>query len=701
MVRKKLSFTTRYVLAFSVLMLFSSILLGIVILYQSVSTIRLMINKNMQYVVESAADLLDGDELAALTEDDVNGEAFRDIKERLIVFQNHEDIRYIYAVRQVGEGKFVFTVDPDPNKPAGFGEEIVVTKALIQAGQGTTAVDDTTMEDRWGDLYSAYSPVFDSKGKVAGIVGIDFDAEWYRTQIRTYTISITVITLVSVLVGGTLVFLISSRFRKRFKLLDTELSKLSTSVDQLMEAAGGSAGNVSPSAEGSTDDEIGQLTRKTRSIQQDMAVYEQLQKDQYYSDRITGLPNLNYLKQFGDDMIQRLWSENVTPAIIYFDLRSMVSYNREYGYARGDELLKLTAAVVRDAYPDAMVARGEGDHFIVISRFDDTIEKKARKIDETVRKKAFGRSSGIQCAAVRMQPELTMMEGVQRARGTLKMIGNDLNVICRFYSYEEDTEFQTDRYIVHHFEEAMNNGWIRVFYQPIVTTVTKEVSAMEALARWADPKRGLISPGVFIPVLSRFHLLHKLDLYMVEQICREFRIREETGLSGIPVSINFSAQDFDYIDAADMLEKTLKRYGISRDSIIVEITEQDLAQASDLFIEQLSRIHESGYRLWLDDFGSGYSSLNTFSQYHIDRIKFDMDLVKHLDDNNGTNRIIMKSITDMCRQLGIHTLAEGIETEEQYRFLEGIGCGMVQGFFFFRPQPVDEISRIGKNENKD
>ena len=129
------------------------------------------------------------------------------------------------------------------------------------------------------------------------------------------------------------------------------------------------------------------------------------------------------------------------------------------------------------------------------------------------------------------------------------------------------------------------------------------------------------------------------------------------------------------------------------DRLIVEITEQDLARATDSFVSQLRRIHENGYRLWLDDFGSGYSSLNVFGQYHIDRIKFDMELVRHLDDNGGANRIIMESITDMCRRMGIHTLAEGIETEEQYRFLRDIGCEMVQGFLFFRPEPLENLLR--------
>ena len=235
----------------------------------------------------------------------------------------------------------------------------------------------------------------------------------------------------------------------------------------------------------------------------------------------------------------------------------------------------------------------------------------------------------------------------------------------------------------------MQSGWVRVYYQPILRTGTEKITILEALARWVDPVRGVISPGQFIPVLSRYHLLHKLDLYMVEQICREFRIREEKGLPTIPVSVNFSAQDFDYVNVADALNRTLEEYGLPRSSIIVEITEQDLAQATGHFREQLRKIRESGYRLWLDDFGSGYSSLNVFSQYHVDRIKFDMDLVRHLDDNDGANRIIMRSIVDMCRRMGIHTLAEGIETQEQYRFLREIDCEMVQGFYFFRPEPLE------------
>lgn len=693
MARKKLSFTSRYVLAFGLLMLLTNTLLGVIILYQSNTTVRSLINKNMLDVVKSAAGLLDGDTLAALTEKDVGGETYRDIEDRLIVFQNHEDIRFIYAVKKAGENRFVFTVDPDPDEPAAFGEEIVLTDALIQAGKGIPAVDSMTAADRWGNFYSAYCPVFDSSGKVAGIVGIDFDADWYNATVRRHTISIAIITFLSVLIGGVLVFLITHNVRKRFRVLDAELNKLSSGMDQLIRDAGGNTADISSDETESTDDEIEKLAARIRVMQKDMTVYERLQKDQYYNDSVTGIPNMIFVRQFADERVNMLRTSQAQPAMFYFDIRSMVSYNTEYGYTKGDDLLRLTAHALCAAFPGALVGRGEGDHFIVIDKYDERIDQKVRQINETIKKEAYGRSTGIQCAVV-MMDNMTAAEGAQYARNTLKKIGDDLNVVCRHYSPEDDSENQISQYIIQHFDEAMQNGWIRVFYQPILETSTKKIANLEALARWIDPVRGVISPGQFIPVLSRYHLLHRLDLYMVEQICREFRLREEGGLSEIPVSVNFSARDFDYADIAGVLNRAAAQYDVPENMIIVEITEQDLALATDSFREQLLRIHESGYRLWLDDFGSGYSSLNVFGQYHIDRIKFDMELVRHLDDSSGANRIIMESITEMCRRMGIHTLAEGIETEEQYQFLRGIGCEMVQGFLFFRPEPLEKIISV-------
>lgn len=699
--KKKISFTTRYVLAFGLLMLFANTLLGIFLLYQSTLYIVSLIDKNMLDVVNTAAEILDGDALAALTEDDVGGEVFTDIENKLLAFQVHSDIVFIYTVKQVSDGKYVFVVDPDPEDPADFGEEIVITEALVSAGNGIPAVDTHPEEDRWGNFYSAFSPIFDSKGNVAAIVGIDFDADQYEALVMKQTVFGVIITVATVLISGVVVFVITYSVKKRFAEVDSELSKLSQNVDRMMVEAGAESEGIETEKKGSAVDEIENLAEKIRSLQNNMVIYGRLREDQYYKDALTGIPNLNYMKQFSDEAINNLWASQKTPAVIYFDVRSMVSYNTEYGYSRGDELLKLTANTIHRAFPNGLTCRGEGDHFIVIDEYSDDLGLKADRINDTVKSGAYGSTNGIQCAIVKMIPGLKAVDGIQYARNTLKKIGDDLNVTHRFYSYEDDNDYWLTQHIVQHFNEALHNGWIKVYYQPIIRTGTKKIAVLEALARWVEPIKGIISPGQFIPVLSQYHLLHKLDLYMVENICREFRVREEAGLPLAPVSINFSAQDFDYVDVPEVLNRTLESYGVPRDRIIVEITEQDLAKATDHFKSQLQKLHESGYKLWLDDFGSAYSSINVFSMYHVDRIKFDMNLVKHLDDNNGANRIIMSSMVDMCRRMNVHTLAEGIETEDQYEFLRTIDCELVQGFYFFKPEPAEEaIAKINSTGNR-
>ena len=138
-----------------------------------------------------------------------------------------------------------------------------------------------------------------------------------------------------------------------------------------------------------------------------------------------------------------------------------------------------------------------------------------------------------------------------------------------------------------------------------------------------------------------------------------------------------------------------ERYGldqyVDKSYFAVEITEQDVAVGADNFRDQLKRIRENGYQLWLDDFGSGYSAINMFSQFRFDLIKYDMDLIRHLDDNEGANRLILKELVYVAKKLKLLTLTEGVENEGQVRFLRGIGCELMQGFYFYRPEPLDEI----------
>ena len=207
--------------------------------------------------------------------------------------------------------------------------------------------------------------------------------------------------------------------------------------------------------------------------------------------------------------------------------------------------------------------------------------------------------------------------------------------------------------------------------------------------------RGVLSPSEFIPALEKYHLLHKLDLFVAEQVCREHPLRVSREIPILPVSVNFSAQDFEYADIPTALEEIYRRYQVPDlargKSLIVEITEQDMVKAKNKFHEQIKRLRKNGFHIWLDDFGSGYSSLNAFGHFEIDLIKFDMDLLKNLDDANGTNRRVLKAMIGVARELGIHTLAEGMETVEQKMFLQDIGCELAQGYLFHRPEPIEAM----------
>ena len=440
------------------------------------------------------------------------------------------------------------------------------------------------------------------------------------------------------------------------------------------------------------------LSRAREIVREKRESYQMFQKDRFYTDPLTGLPNLNYLHEFGQEKVNTVRTEGHMPCLIYTDICAMQSYNNQYGFAKGDDLLRLVASVFMDVFPDALVTRGAEDHFIVITPMSDRKQLGA-SIDEANRRiktEAYGNTTGIHAGICEYEDDMPTADALDLARRAFKRMGTNLNTAWRFFSREDDNLYWSRRYIIENFNKALENGWFKVYYQGIASVESRKEVALEALARWVDPIRGIISPKEFIPALEEYHLLHKMDLYIFEQVIREVQIRHENGLPLIPVSVNFSRQDFDHTDVISELNRIIDRYdigqyGIGKDYFIIEITEQDMATATDHFYEQLTEIRRAGFRLWLDDFGSGYSSLNVFSKFDVDLIKFDMDLLKNLDRHNGANREIMKAMVTVSKKLGIHTLAEGMETEEQAGFLEEIGCELVQGYAFHRPESLEAI----------
>lgn len=244
-----------------------------------------------------------------------------------------------------------------------------------------------------------------------------------------------------------------------------------------------------------------------------------------------------------------------------------------------------------------------------------------------------------------------------------------------------------EQYILDNFETALENGYIKAYYQPVIRTLTEKICSVEALARWQDPSTGLLSPYIFISVLEKNRLIHKLDLSILENICVTYNEMREKGLPLHPFSINLSRLDFNEVNMLDEISKIINRYDIPADAIHIEITESVMLDNTAYFRRIFDSFHDAGFAILMDDFGSGYSSLNVLKDYRFDVLKIDM---RFLSDIGSRSKKILISVVNMAKAIGIHTLAEGVETQEQLNFLRGIGCEMLQGYYYARPMSSED-----------
>ena len=250
-----------------------------------------------------------------------------------------------------------------------------------------------------------------------------------------------------------------------------------------------------------------------------------------------------------------------------------------------------------------------------------------------------------------------------------------------------DREIRND-YIISHLDEALEKGWIMPYFQPIIRTITGSVAVAEALARWQDPEYGMLMPADFMPVLEENDLVYKLDCFMLTEALRIQKQRMDDGLQVGTISVNFSRSDFDVMDIASFIQEQVEKYQVERDLIWLEITESTLVKDKDRMISVVKNLRKSGFRVCMDDFGSGYSSLIFLNDYTLDVIKLDIGFLRSF---SPVSKEIMRSTVNMAKNLGIKTLAEGVEKEEHVKFLQEIGCDMMQGYYFSVPLPEKEM----------
>ena len=238
------------------------------------------------------------------------------------------------------------------------------------------------------------------------------------------------------------------------------------------------------------------------------------------------------------------------------------------------------------------------------------------------------------------------------------------------------------------FHQAIERGLIRAHFQPIVRSLTRQIMGAEALARWFDPDGRMLSPADFIPDLEEHGLIFELDMEILRQACVLYADLRRRGTPLSHVTVNLSRLDFAREDLFETICSVLDSNSVPHSAINLEITESLMLEDAESFAATFRRFKDAGFSVWLDDFGSGYSSLNVLQNYSFDVIKFDMLFLRQL---SVKGRAMLASLVSMAKTLGTHTLAEGVEVDEQREFLLDVGCEAQQGFYYSRPIPREEL----------
>ena len=407
-------------------------------------------------------------------------------------------------------------------------------------------------------------------------------------------------------------------------------------------------------------------------------------------DYLTGLPSMTHFFELAETGMQRLRDEGRIPAVLFIDLNGMKFFNEKYGFAEGDVLLREFSRELVKRFSCENCCRFGQDHFTV---FTD-----AEGLDDVLEDLIWGSSriNGGNCLSLRIGIYRDDIESVDistacdRAKLACDVNRETLFSTFNYFNGSMLENTKKRQYIIDNLDKAIKEGWIQVYYQPLVRAANGCVCDEEALARWIDPVRGMLSPADFIPFLEDSKLIYRLDLYVVDAVLSKIKEQAEAGLYVVPQSINLSRADFEACDIVEEIRWRADAAGVPREKLTIEITESVIGSDFEFMKMQVERFRDLGFQVWMDDFGSGYSSLDVLQKIRFDLIKFDMKFMEDFESGDEC-KIILTELVKMAMGLGVETAAEGVETEGQMEFLREIGCTKLQGFFYSRPISYETI----------
>ncbi len=402
------------------------------------------------------------------------------------------------------------------------------------------------------------------------------------------------------------------------------------------------------------------------------------------------LKNISKLRRFRRQVNQLLYSSAKDIAFIQFDIRKFKIVNDLYGEKFGDEVLDfVTAKLGKYCSEDQFFVNLRSDVFMVVTEYDSEEEllEFIHVLDvgiSSFKDVKLQMSYGVYMVEDR-EMELRQMED----RAAIARKASKKNVLTNVLVYQEQFKesLYNRKFIEENMQAAIAERQFMMYLQPKYSIAQNKIIGAEALIRWQHPERGMIYPNQFIPVIEENGFIKKVDYYIWEEACRFIKKCEKAGITSCPVSVNVSRIHLRDDDCIEVLEDMIKRNEIPKGLLELEITETVDNQQVSLKALQLK---EEGYTLLMDDFGSGYSSLNILLETPFDVIKLDKKFIENMMVS-GKGRLILEQVVSMADKLELGLLAEGVETEEQIELLKSIGCDQVQGYYYAKPMPEEDF----------
>lgn len=419
------------------------------------------------------------------------------------------------------------------------------------------------------------------------------------------------------------------------------------------------------------------------------------------TDDLTGLPTKEQHKAEAVSILKKK-RQGEKYAYVMCDIIDFKLINETYGYAYGNVALKHIAAVWMNSLKKGeLLSRTTRDHFCMLLRYVQEEELRVRvwrMLEEAeefpVDFKGGRHKASFRCGIypVGEGEDINMIRS--RADMARKSLENCRQSTIVFYDETDLTKELEKQELEQGIVHAVERKELVVYYQPKYDIISEKISGAEALVRWEHPEKGLITPAVFIPLCEENGFICKLDFYVLEEVCRWMNQQKRAGKALTRVSVNFSRRHLQDSFLVDKLSETVERYEISPGLIEIELTESIEYNELGRMLQVMHKIKKAGFGLSIDDFGSGYSSLNLLREMPVDVLKLDKGFLDDCsgDDSTREKRIIAHIIS-MARDLEMTVLAEGVETACQKEFLKESHCDMIQGYFYAKPMPEEQFTR--------